>query len=437
MRKFFLVTIVALGVFALSSCVKDGDFDALSHNIEIRGELHPSLGLPIGTSSMNMRDLLGKWQPTLCHPYFDPESNLLTFQYDSSFAAKIDFATSKGRRYTKSRKSEQWDEATFTIDQQLNGNMEVDLFNNITTLNTLDFDDVFASLSADVKAHGQNINASVLEQYNVKVIFDSIKLTINGTAGSATIPVTDSFSIQQLMSGEHISFLDKTDFTNYLNLKPTNLGYVMRMRITFQASSLGGLDINTFINQNLHIDSISTRTNISANFPLRIAGTLEYNMEMDLPLNEVDSALSEIRNKIDFGDSSYLALRFLNTIPLKFVMNDTLIDRNGAVVKHNGVPAHLYNGGEIVSAIVKDTIINGITYKISDRTRPQETILKIPINESNLDDILKTEKMLLGINISTAPVSSGDTHISIRMEDVLKSSFYIVINPENQHFQTK
>ena len=51
---------VVLASLFMTSCLKDGfnDFDALQHPMYFHGTVNPTLGVPIGTGSANIYDML-------------------------------------------------------------------------------------------------------------------------------------------------------------------------------------------------------------------------------------------------------------------------------------------------------------------------------------------------------------------------------------------
>lgn len=439
MKQKTILFLAGICLCICSSCVKSDDFDALNHDIEIRGEYHPSLGFPVGSCSMNMGELLGIWQTTLCKIEFD-ENDLLVIKYDTSMHGTFNFSSAKGHK--SNAKSE---DALFTITKPFSGELPLDLFNNIQTLEHLDFDNVYLTLETFIKGYSHNSNIlQMLERYNMQVDLDNIKITIIGDQSSNVIDIAP-LTISALMAGENIRLLDPSDpnasLNRFLALKPNKIQYSMNMNVHFYSATLeriisegGSVSPESYVNDSITLDSISTLTHVSANFPLKVKGFVDYTMNMDLPFDGVEESLSILRDKIDFGDSSYLALRFVNGIPMDFTMTDTLIDELGNIITMNGEPIHLYNTSQTIKgATTKDLYTGGVHYTVADQ--PSETIMKVPINEKNLNVLLKARKMKLGIRINTDP-SSG-THISVREGDKLSSHLYVVINPENQHFSTK
>lgn len=436
MKKKLFFAIASVCLLCLAGCVKSDDFDALSHEIELRGEFHPTLGFPVGSCSMNMGELLGIWQTTLCKIEFD-ENDLLVIKYDTTINGTFKFTEQNA-----TKKGVKTDGDSFTISKSFSGDMPVDLFNNIQSLDHIDFDDVYLTMSAFIKGHSKNPNIlGMLDRFNINVDLDNIKIDIMGANNSQTINI-NPMSINELMSGENITLVSpddpESDLGDLLTMRPNKIHYSMDMNVHFSSATLTALiaaGITTpeaYVNDSITLDSISASTSISANFPLKVQGYVDYNMQMDLPFDGVEEALGVLRDKVDFGDSSYLALRFVNSIPMEFTMTDTLTDQQGIIITNNGQPYHLYNPSTAIkSATTKDITINGVTYTVSDT--PTETIMKVPINESNLNVLLKARKMRLGIHISTSNLS----HISVRECDKLQSSLYVVINPENEHISTK
>ena len=428
----------------LATCMKDADFDAIRHDIKINGDLQPSMGLPIGYSEMDMGELMGVWQSTDVTVDFNNPAQLLTFKYSNKIEETIDFTSSSKKKCSKSRKS--GDSTSITLPaEHLQGSINIDLFENMPESIKLKGTNLL--LQTYIKAYGYDDYQNRMERYGIKVSFSDIHMDIQGYGGSATITpdiVNDTITFDQLLAGDTIVIANNKDLSSYLNMRPRRITYSLNLNVTYNVSAIEamGIDALQFVHDSILVDSIYTITDIDANFPLQLDITnFSYSMDMDLNLGSVDSAIAQ--NKIigsgSFGDNSYMALRFQNTIPLNFSMRDTLIDEHGNIVRDkNGKPAHLYQptsatalGADILGSDVKDTTVAGVTYKISNGIA-KETLLKVNIGEDNLDAILKTRKLRLGIYINTSGYASSPNtpeFVTIRKNDKLKSNLYVVLNP--------
>ncbi|KWW31025.1 MAG: hypothetical protein AUK63_708 [bacterium P3] len=430
MRRFFIV--ITLSVATLSGCVKSDDFDALGHGLEITGQLHPSLGLPIGHASMDVAGLIGTWQELNALVICDPSTRFLSFVYSSSFDGTVDFGSKKGGHFSKSLL-----DTVLTYTEHLSGTVDIDMFMHI---DSIDLIGTYVSLQSFIQAFGHNDYEFLMNKYKVNPYFSNIKITVVGQTGNTVLlPAenTDSVTVLELIEGKTLTLADHEDMSNCLRTNPVSIQYDIDLNVDYSVSALEAAAITnpiSFIKDSIMLDSLTTHTTIDANFPLQVkSSAFTYSMTMDLPFETVEDALADFRERISFGDSSYMALRFVNTLPFSFEMIDTLLDANNRPIRYaDNSLAHLYQRDKVIaSASLKDTMVEGAHYNISDG-EPKETILKCNISDRNLDALLRARKMRMTMRITSASLpGSTMQHVTIRQEDGLESSLYIVTNPQS------
>lgn len=434
MKRIALIAILSASL--LSSCVKSDDFDALSHDLEITGQLRPSLGLPIGESFMGIGDLLGSWQTTGSIIEVDPNTHFITFVYADTIHNQMVFSSSKNTKYSTVRNAKDGSEVA-KITQHYTGNVGIDLFNNIDDVNLIG---TYVDLSTFIKAYGHDDYETLIATYKLKVYFTNITFSLDGANGGNALLTPadecDTVTVSQMLAGYNLVIADHTDLSPCLALHPNKISYGMDMVVEFSTESTDAIisDTAAFVQDNLNLDSLVTNTTISANFPLQIQTTsFQYNMDVPMDLSTVDTAISSFRERISFGDSSYLALRFINTLPFSFLMSDLLYDAsNSPILDEDGMPMHIYgSGGLIDSPQLKDTVIGTETYYVSNGV-PVETILKTNIGDEKMDRLLRTRKMVINIRINSGSLNGGvPAHVTVRDVDKLATYIYIVTNPES------
>lgn len=429
MKKITLVALLSAAM--LCSCVKSDDFEALGHDIEFTGRLHPALGLPIGHSQMNIANLVGTWQELSAMMTVDPTTDFLSFAYSGTFDGTFDFSNAK----LMPRKTS---DSIIIVQQHFSGTLNIDLFDKV---DSIDLIGTYVTLSSFIKAYGHADYQNLMENYQLTPYFSNIRITVLGTRGNTTLspdPSDDSITVTELVAGRTIVLADNEDLSECLRTNPKSIRYDLDLNVAYKLSVMEALLINNptaFILDSIMLDSLTTSTTVEANFPLQIRShEFKYEMEMDLPFETVDSALTDFREHISFGDSAYLALRFINTLPLSFEMRDKLYDANDRIVHDaNGNPAHLYSTtSPIAAATLKDTVVAGAHYSVSNGI-PVESIFKTNISDANLDAILRTRKMKLTITVSSGYLPGGTLpqHVTIRSNDMLESYMYIVTNPQS------
>lgn len=440
MKRITLLPLLA--TIILCSCVKDDDFDALGHDFEITGQFHPFLGFPIGSSDMDIADLLGRWQETAAMVTCDPNTQFVTFVYSDSFDGTIDFHSSKKTSPNRVRQTDVRDfpsveDSVITIKEHFSGTLDIDIFNQIDNIDLIGANVTLKSL---LKGYGKPNAPSLMQQFKLHPWISGVTVTVVGANGNTVLTPTvdnDSITVEELIAGKELLLADKEDLSDCFRTKPQRIQYDLDLNISYRVSEMTAAIIsnpNSFVLDSIMLDSIATTTSIDANFPVQIkTHQFSYEMEMDMSFESIESALEDFREHIALGDSAYIALRFLNSMPLSFQLNDILYDEHdNPILDNQGQPIHLYSTNEsIKAATLKDTVVNGTHYSISNSI-PIESIFKTNVSDDILDQIVRTRKMHLIVTLTSGSLPSGTEpqHVTIRSNDRLKTYLYFVTNPK-------
>ena len=97
MKKLSIFLVLAS--LLMTSCLKDGfnDFNALNYPMSFHGEVSPTLGVPIGSGSATIFDMLQMVQISYAKMEVDSRG-ILTIVYDTSMPWHVDFDNSKGTK---------------------------------------------------------------------------------------------------------------------------------------------------------------------------------------------------------------------------------------------------------------------------------------------------------------------------------------------------
>ena len=455
MKKLLLLIFV--GLLGMTSCVKDGDFDALQHDIELEGGFYPSFGLPVANSEVNFTQFISTFKDNKGIFDFDSETHALTVKYTGDFSGIMKFTSDSKRRERNSYRKEitieemmdsltKWKDTTIIVHDILQDKVDIDFFN---LLEGIKIKGAYASLTAFLQTYG-NYNFDTLQHYGLRPYFSNIQLTVIGVNGEHPLGTvfSDTLGLQELTSGQRISLINNIDLgTTVLADQPTGIKYGIEVGIVFTPGVIIGnisamspteivelfnkfanFNAEEFVNQNFKIDSVRATTTVSANFPLQIeVDQFHTQTKIELPFDKLDSTIEQIRKWVTFGEKSIIAVRFINTVPLNIKATDTIFDANGDIVRYtSGAMVHLLdNSKSIPAARVKDTVIGGNHYNISDGV-PTETILEIPIDNDNFDMLLKGRQLHLGFDIAT----TENKHVTIMNDDKIKIYIYLIANPK-------
>lgn len=411
-----------------ASCVKDGDFDALNHPIDFTGDFSPSMGLPIGKSEMSIDKLLGMWQQSTFKVYFD-DNDLLTIAYDTTIAATVMFNNQPSKAYKGSGAKGMFD--SIVVNTPLSGSMPIDLFKNASKLDSFQFQNAYININTFIKAitSDRQTLLNMIDRYHLQVSVTDATITIRGASDSTSTQLPE-IDVEDLLNGQSFKLLDNFDFGELISMKPQSFDYKINLKVKFSPLDViqAGISDVRFLVDSIRLDGLQVNTIINVDFPIKVKGHLDMATQMDLPFENFESALDKVKEWVDLGNDSYLALRFENAIPFSFVMNDTLLDADGNILLDAyGQPLHLYNANAPIAPAHTTVARYGEqSYIVADA--PQVTLMKIPFTEANLDRLLKARHLRLGITVSTAD-PAANKHISVCKNDKMKTSLFVVLNP--------
>jgi len=414
-RKLLFLAMVSL---LFSSCLKDGlnDFEALQHPMHLNGTINPTLGIPIGEGSANIYDLLNMFQAIQANVLIS-DNGLINFVYsDSNVHYHIDMEDSKGQG-SKSG------DIVYISKKLINGETEIDLFDNITEeLNgaDIDVDSILVDFGAFVQATAKEGTDTLLEHYHVHIYYDSITITTVGENNLATrvIDMEDSIPVNNLLEGEYITLLEGGDLSSIINDRPNKVQYTARLNIAFEAAffATAGVSTDQFVADSLGITAVDIDADINVRFPLSAKiSNLEYTTDIDFAPNFNMEELTI--------DSSILFLECNNNIPLEILLDGSLLDSNDVKI------CDLLDPVQTTLAAAEVTFDPTSNYYCS--SNPSNTVIKIVVNRNVYDALQSAKKLHLHGVLNTA--STGNPArpcVAIKSTDYLEMRVYAKIKPE-------
>lgn len=437
MKKSILFLLLGLAL-CLSSCIKDGDLDPFKGNLDITGNFHPTFGMPVAHADINMGELLKMFQQLTAVVTFDPETedHLLYISYDTIIDTNINFDNGSKDATKMNAKNGSKETVIYTYHQMLRGQTSIDLFDNIPNADQLQVNGVKASLDLFVKGFSQNqaIN-TLIQQYNVNPYIKNISITLIGQHGDPhvlNIDGVDTIMGTELIQGTTLHVVD-TDFSAYLNCRPRSIRYQMDFYVPVTASAAAaGTTVGDLIRDSVKLESMNTRANLSANFPLELkCQDLPYSVDLDVDLTKLEESLSKVSEYISLGDSSFLFFDFQNTLPVELQFTDMLIDANGQVIRDaNGDTARLgRTGSGVINGAGIEHQIAGSSMWVSKGVK--NTTLMALIGHKQYEYLKKVKKIRLNFKVSTSKDDSGSQQfVSMRQEDKLQINAYIRANAD-------
>lgn len=438
MKKTALILAAAFGIL-LASCTKDDDFKELKDGkIGVSlGDI--SLGLPVGSSDLNAGQLLQKWQGTKCEIIY--EHNLLTLKYEDTIENTINFTNGKKGSRTSARK-----DPAFVFDtlyqEVMSGSLDIDLFESFPTLEGFTLEGIRASLSVTLKANMAPNTQNILSQYIDDPYVSDLTITTTSATGVETelaIPAgSRTFTASQLASPEGVKiqiYDNDNSIDNLIQSRPKKMSYSLKVNvpvhITFTPQEfLEHYDFKSYFNDIVELNSFNTKTEISAKFPLRITCTnlIFTDTIDDINLSEIKESLSEATDKVAYGAKYYLAVRFDNSMPLSFTTNDKILDSYGNTVTANGKELHLFEQDFVIKAADTEAKQIGTeTYYYSKNQTVQHML--VPLEKDDIDAVSDAKKLVLKFTLNT---KAGEPAVSLRDVDHLKTSIYILVNPNEE-----
>lgn len=418
-RNIILFALVGL---LASSCVKDGDFDALNNDLSLHGVVNPVLGIPIASGSVTVHDFIHMVQISDAKVETGSD-DVITIYYDDTTHNVIDLEGKKPLKVKNGSKST----GRVIVEKPQEGSVTVDLFENLTFMDTnqIEVDSILVYLDAYVKAAAENIayTTQAIQNYHVLVYYNHLNLTVEGQNGDTRVLKSkynqpgDSLAINELLNGEHIILFDNEDISEAINMRPKIIRYSVKMNIEFTPEFFASnLDENSFVVDSIGINQIDLDTYLKAKFPIAA-----YMKDLSYPV-DIDMELSTEMDNLTI-DSSYFYLKYSNGIPIDLALDLKLLDANG-----NPLCTLLtQNEGLIKGAPVKrDTQTGRI---VADGE--SKNSIPILITKNVYDNLMNAKKLRLDglLNTSTLSNSVGNDRVTVTADDKLSLLIYFIGHP--------
>ncbi|MBR1516817.1 MAG: hypothetical protein IJ620_01545 [Bacteroidales bacterium] len=442
MKLKYLMMATLLGV-AMSSCVKDDDFKEVKEgNLGISlGDI--SFGMPIGSSDLNAGGLLQKWQGAQCEILY--ENNVLTLKYEDTIENTVSFApNSKKSTIVKGRKSDPVFQFDTIYRQEMTGELDIDMFANFPNLENFELVGLKANLSVLLKANMSANTSNQLAQYIDDPYITGLTISTTGadnTLQELPIPAASrTFTASQLSSEQGVKipiYENSASIDDLIQSRPKKMSYRLTINVPIHITytledfiANGGFP--TYFNDIVNLSSFYTKTYISAKFPLRIkCNDLIFTDTInDVNLPEIKKALNEATDKIAYGSTYYLAVKFTNSIPMSFTTNDRFLDSQNNTVTANGKVLHLFVPDFVIpSAPLQDppTTIENETYYYSGGKTSKHML--VPLTKEDIESIQDASRLVLEFKLNTPENAPS---VSLREDDRLITDIYLLVNPSDE-----
>ena len=362
---------VVLASLFMTSCLKDGfnDFDALQHPMYFHGTVNPTLGVPIGTGSANIYDMLKMVQLSVATMEVN-NNGTITFVYSDSTAHwHFDMDGNSGANPRRPSTKE----VVYTSRKNIEGSVAIDLFENISILDsaTIEVKEILVYFNAYVLAHAQPQTQAMLASHNVHFYYDSITLSVIGqdNVKYPILNLQDSIPIDSLLNGQHIVLFNNTDVSDIINRRPNKIEYSARLNIQFEDAffATAGITEDQYVADSLGITDIDIDAVINVRFPLAAyINGLEYTTDIDFsPSFHLDDLQV---------DSSMIYIECENELPLSLLVDAKLVDANGIELCSLLDPVQTVVAGA-------DVQFNP-TANIYNATTPKTTLIAVPVTAS-------------------------------------------------------
>lgn len=415
-KTAFLLVLASL---LMTSCLKDGfkDFDALRHGMTINGTVSPTFGVPIGTGSATIYDMLKMVQISYAEMEVD-DRGIITIAYDTTNSFHISLEDNGKGSGSKDA------DIVHIARSEIAGSVAVDLFDNLTILDTVDIevDSLLVDLKAFVIADADENALQALENYHVHVYYDSLSISVLGQDNKfydiypGPNDPKDSIPIEDLIRGETITLFNGTDISLAINKRPKEVHYSARMNIAFEAEFFAsGMSENQFVADSIGVKAIDIDADIKVRFPLSAyLNDLHY---------ETDIAFAPSFHLDDLViDSSMIYLECQNGLPLALSVRAQLIDDNGQVMCDILDPVLT----EVAGA---DVALNPAS-NLYTATGPKQTVVQVPITKEVFNSLLNTRGLRLSAGLSTSSTGNpARNRVSIQASDLLQLRVWAKLHP--------
>lgn len=428
-QKFLLLLLLP---FLFAACVKDGDFDALGHKMEISGQFDPVYGFPLANAEMSTGDIISLLDSSSALIVFD-ENNMVTLRYNDTTNLDFNFNELKGKTSRKGFGLPDPSDTAILDSRVVEGEAEIDLFDKISDFaeGQFEVEGMYVSLKSTLTTHVNDIVMAAID-HGAEVYFDSVQMTLVCQNGAdELIDLGESagkISVSELVSGKELVVFDEYNISHLVRKRPHAIRYTMRLNIIVTYAALmdaGGDYIETaaFMRDSLCVTGISSQSVINFDFPMQIyCQNLVYNDTMDFDMTKMDSLMVKAEQYLTMGDSSYLIIKTKNGIPASLALNMTNLDEHYMPL---GAPILGTNN------TIKGAPIGTVSgYYVATGTSDSE--IRVPLSQDAINQMRKAKHILLTLLMSTSTLESNPsahTPISIRKEDKLSINLYTLLAP--------
>lgn len=413
------VLLIMLASVLATSCLKDGfnDFEALNHPMSFQGTVNPTLGVPIGSGSATIFDILKMVQVSYARMEVN-EMGIITIAYDTTASWHLDIANSK-----KDHSQPKSSDIVHVARNSISGSVLIDLFDNIDILDNaeLEVDSLKVFLGAYIKAQAREGALETMDSFHVHVYYDSLYINVVGQDDQlySVLQINDSIPIDSLIEGEYIVLFNNTDISSHINKRPKEVRYGARMNIAFEAAFFASnITENEFVADSIGITSCDIDADIKVSFPVSAyISNLSYETDIEF------SPSIELGNMAI--DSSMIYIECINGIPLELLVQAKFVDENDNELCNIFGPEPdtiAVLPGALVALNPETNLYTAVT--------PSQNIIQVPITESVFNDLKKTKKIRLKAGLSSSDLNPPiQPRVAIRAEDKLNLRVWAKLKP--------
>lgn len=416
-KKLFLFCVLAS--LLSTSCLKDGfnDFEALQHPMAFHGTVNPTLGVPIGSGSATIYDMLRMVQ--ISSATMEVNNNgIITIVYDTTSPFHIDMENSKFRSRNSGRKDPS---IVHVARNTIEGSVNVDLFNNIHELDSanIEVDSLKVYLNAFVQAQADNDALAAMDSFHVHVYYDQLRIDVVGQNGQLVnvLALPDSIPIDSLIVGQNLVLFNDNDISDAINTRPREIKYSARMNIAFEAAFFANANIseNQFVADSIGIKSVDINAHLKVSFPISAyINNLHYSTDIEFsPSYHLNDLVI---------DSSMIYFDCFNGIPLSFDIQAQFVDANNNVLCDIFNPAVAQVAGADVALDPTSNLYTAINQK--------QTQIQIPVTQTVFNALLNTAKIRVNAALNTSETNNTlRKRVSIQATDKLDLRVWAKLKP--------
>lgn len=421
MRKNSIFSFVFLSMALLTlatSCLKDGfdDFAGLTKPIVLEGDFNPNLGVPVGSATMTVNDMLNLFKQSQALVTVNEGTGLVTLSYDTTFFIQKNFADTKGRAKEEPE--------IFSYAENFEGMMKIDLLDSVVSSLGVDIQlqNIFVDLGAKLNAHFPDSARAIIANSDLSLIIDSINIYAVGKDDIATLQLASSnpVTLANFMNNDSVSLINHVDISPLINVLPNKLQYKAHYVVSFSDRIFANItEMNKYIRDSLHLMSVDLNADFEVEFPLSLSvNGLKYGN--DVALN-FDSSTFEFQYGDLAIDSSSVILEFDNNLPLDFAIDVKLLD----TVTNQQVD--LFDGG-MMNLRGAEVALNSATNTYT-ATKPTKSTVRVPLDNNKLNMLKHSNKLRFNTELSTATYGGSHPVVSVQGSDALKVKVYIQVQP--------